>query len=166
MQKTKTTDERAVKGGLVTAKATAKSQFLLACWFAEVGDLCQGLQDVPSALCCTGQRGESCAAAAKGPPAHGRRRVPLGASSRGVWPWGVGSWTWVLITHLLFWSSVPKGGEQMLWAPTEIQGKCIASGLSSATWEQPKAAARAAKPAPLQSPRVCTCKPPGDPRGA
>lgn len=63
-----------------------------------------------------------------------------GCCGRGVWPWGVGGW-WILITHLLFWSSVPKGTEQMLWALAEIQGKCMASGLSSATWERPGAAA-------------------------
>lgn len=125
----------------MTAKATAKSQLLLACWSAEVSGVfveVSGMCRVPGAALA----GEVRAVLLQDlllvayPWVHGAE-----CCARGVWPWGVGRGTWVLITHLLFWSGVPEGTEQTLQAPAEIPGKCMASVLSSATWEQPEAAA-------------------------
>lgn len=148
MQKTKKTDDGAVKGGFVTAKAAAKSRLLSACWFGEVSEIfAKASRTCRAPGAALAQEGEGRAvllrardllvAVGSGYP----QLQGAGCCARGVWPWGVGGWTWVLITHLLFWSSVPKGTEQMLWALAEIQGKCMASGLSSATQERPGAAA-------------------------
>lgn len=82
MQETKPADEKAVKGGFVTAKT--KSQLLSAWWLAEViGIFVEAFRmcSVPGSALAREGEGKP-AGAGEGPPAPGRTHIPRGAGSR------------------------------------------------------------------------------------